>query len=537
MLSKIFKLKQKLSQLSWSELVEVLLHPVLIPLHLLVAWPKSLWASRILLWAQWSQYHGFHVHNAINSLFYRTQWINLNRYGRLYNSPIIGLGNFPLSNWWHLSSIASYFYAYAGAVTTLLGTLFLTVSHLLWLQSADWEWVIIVTAVLFFSSTTYAMAFSRQNYQILAWMFVPIGLFGLLNGQWIVGAIAFFMAAMLGVTAFVVCIYLVVCYALYTSNYQMLWLMLPAMLVVSVKFFPLLIKGNLRESFLNLGKLIGLIHVKVRYKRGSMKLGLFNLYFLFLCSISLGLIWYAKQEVPIFLLLATTLFLINQRFARFADDQSMMLTVAMTAVVEVLILPFNWLSLFGLVVVLNPILNFLQAGKYSTPKIFTPFSTNSILQELSVFLKVPTNERIYFAFNDPLGKYENVFDGYRVLLEAPLVVAAEKNIHLFPDWYAVMETNYEGAPSIWGRSITAVLKNLMYWKASYAIIYQDAGTEIACDWLEEFEVISEFDWTLALNTDAMLQLVPKPLIPSKWWLLKLKIPLNPLAAPHTCVER
>ena len=50
---------------------------------------------------------GFHPHNAINSLFYRTQWINLDRYGRSQHSPVLGLGDYPLKNWFHLSLPAS----------------------------------------------------------------------------------------------------------------------------------------------------------------------------------------------------------------------------------------------------------------------------------------------------------------------------------------------------------------------------------------------------------------------------------------------
>lgn len=522
MRNKLNKLTEKLGKLSRRDGLEILFHPVIVPIAIIPAWAKSLWASRVLFWGQWSRYPGFHAHNAINSLFYRTQWINIDRYGRLANSPIVGLGNFPLSNWWHLSSLASYFYAYAGAVTTLLGTLFLVFSHLIWLQSANWIWVVVVTAVFFLSSTAYVMAFARQNYQILAWMFVPIGLFGLVNGQWVVGAAAFLLAAMLGVTAFVVCAYLVLIFAIYSANFQMLWTMLPAALAVSIKLLPLFVKGNTRESLLNMGKLIGLIHVKVRYKRKSMRLNLFNLYFLMLYGISLGLIWIAKQEIPIFLFGSYLLFLLNQRFMRFADDQSMILTVVVAAVLEVLVAPFNWLALLGLVVAVNPILKPLQAGGYVSPQIFTPFDTEPLLKKLRDFLSIPSGAKVIFAFDEPQGEYEKIFDGYRILLEAPLVVAAEKNIHLFPDWYAVFETNYEGAPSIWGRSVEEVRQNMNYWQADYAIIYQDSGSELSSIWRDAFEVVSEFDWLTVFDEECVRGIIAKPLNSPQWWLLKKK---------------
>ena len=61
---------------------------------------------------------------------------------------------------------------------------------------------------------------------------------------------------------------------------------------------------------------------------------------------------------------------------------------------------------------------------------------------------------IYFAFNDPDNRYSNIFDGYRVIHELTLV-AADKRGSDFSDWYAVEETNFEGAPQCWGRSVSS----------------------------------------------------------------------------------
>lgn len=530
---------KKFGKLNFSEWLQIFLHPFLIPFTMIPAWSKSLWNSRILLWGQWSRFHGFHASNAINSLFYRTQWININRYGQLGNSPIVGLGNFPLSNWWHLSALASYLYANAGAVMTLLGALFLVLSHLIWIQSASWVWVLIVTGLFLFSSTAYVMAFARQNYQILAWMFIPVGLYGLLNGQWVVAAAAFLIAAALGVTAYVVSIYLVLIYAVYSSNYPMLWLMLPASIAVSIKMVPLFVKDNARESLMNMAKLIGLIHVKVRYKRTSMGFGLFNVYMLMLYGLSLSLVWLAKQEVPIFMLGAVVLFLINQRFLRFADDQSVVLFVAMAAVVEVLIAPFNWLALAGLVILLNPVLKFFQAGEYVVPIIFSPFDIEILLIKLREFFDcISSGERVLFSFNDPQGVYDNIFDGYRILHEAPLAVAAERKIHLIPDWYAVMETNHDAAPPIWGKSVGEVRRNMNYWQAKYAIIYQGSGTQLSSEWRDQFEVVAEFDWLSVYEEKIILETISKSLKPPKWWLVKnIRFPIEKKSAGKTTIQQ
>ncbi len=493
MLHRFKKMMGELGKLSLQDWLELIMHPVLLPFMLIPAWSKSLWASRILLWGQWSRYNGFHAQNSINSLFYRTQWININRYGRLGNSPIIGLGNFPLSNWWHLSSLASYFYANAGAVTTLLGTLSLVLTHTLWLQSSDPLWVAMVTLVLFFSSTIYGMAFARQNYQILAWMFMPVILFGLLNGQWVIATMALLAASVLGITAFIVGSLFVLVATISQEHYLLMLILLPSVLVVSLKLTPLFFNGNLSESFLSTGKLIGLVHSKVRYKRTSMRMSLFNIYFIVLYGSGLILIWGSKGVMPMYLLVSYLLFIFNQRFIRFADGQSVIVVFTLVAALEVLIMPFNIIALLGLVIIANPLARVFQLGKHLRPEVFKPFDIEKLLVPMRNFLDIPRHSKVYFAFDDPEGIYENLFDGYRILLEVPLLVAAEKEFHLFPDWYAVQETNYLGAPSIWGRSKATVEKNLGYWSAGYVIVYQE-NMDLDKEWIDSFDLISMFSW-------------------------------------------
>ena len=102
----------------------------------------------------------------------------------------------------------------------------------------------------------------------------------------------------------------------------------------------------------------------------------------------------------------------------------------------------------------------------------------------------------------------------------PIFIAASRGIHLFPDWYAVAETNYLDAPSCWGRTPESVLDNLRRWNAEYAIVYQDSG--ISCERMWEragFTVVGMFDWK-----DALPALKGIPLwqseTPPCWWLLK-----------------
>ena len=99
------------------------LGPLLTPMFCAVAWWRSLWAARVLLAGRWERFRGFHPQNALTAFFYANQWLNLSRYGADALSPVVGLGDYPLSRWFHLSMGSSCLYAQAGAVCTLLGTL------------------------------------------------------------------------------------------------------------------------------------------------------------------------------------------------------------------------------------------------------------------------------------------------------------------------------------------------------------------------------------------------------------------------------
>ncbi|HEY6354104.1 MAG TPA: hypothetical protein VIY30_06420, partial [Burkholderiaceae bacterium] len=79
--------------------IEAALYLAVTPIFVVAAWMRSLWASRVLLRGQWQRYQGFHPLNALTSFFYKTQWLNIERFGRWGVSPLLGLGNYPLSRW------------------------------------------------------------------------------------------------------------------------------------------------------------------------------------------------------------------------------------------------------------------------------------------------------------------------------------------------------------------------------------------------------------------------------------------------------
>ena len=111
------------------------------------------------------------------------------------------------------------------------------------------------------------------------------------------------------------------------------------------------------------------------------------------------------------------------------------------------------------------------------------------------FLDLRNKSRVLFAFNDPKGVYDTLFDGYSMLFQLPIHVASKREIHVLPNWYAVEETNYPNSPVIWGRKVSEVLKNLKSWNTKYVVIYQDKKSKLNIKWDKNFKCLKSLDFS------------------------------------------
>lgn len=506
--------------------LELIFYPIFILCVMPKSWMKSLWNSKILLKGKWNQYMGFDPYYSINNLFYRTQLINIEKYGRDGVSPLLGLGSYSLKNWFHLSLPASYIYANAGAVTMLFGTLTWVLSHLLWLDTGEPHWVLLITATLFVSSTSYAMAFARQNYQILGWLFLPIVLYAVNTDLIALATITYFSIGIFSITATVLAFPIIVSMIIINSSWEMLYVVIPTIILTLAKF-SLLFEADGRKAIDSIAKLIGAKKTKSIYQREINNINIVSLYFTalyFMCAILFGIL---STKISYILILGAALYLLNQRFIRIADDQSLIILNATIWTHEIIKAEKDLMLLILFWLAVSPVTIFLHIGRVNkvNNKLelmeYEPFDHKPLLDEIKKFLEpVIPGERIYFAFDDPKGKYKNIFDGYRVIYEAPLLVASDKGVHLFPDWWAVSETNYLGAPKCWGRGLSDVIKMCDTWDSNYAIIYQESGTEIEEKWLDDFILIGSFDWNDISTVKQKEQIWKSEVKIPKWFLLK-----------------
>ncbi len=490
----------------------LLSHSVLV-LQVPVAWLRSLWAARELLDGRWGRTMGFRPKNALNSFYYRTHWLNIDQYGRTGRSPVVGLGNYPLSRWFHISSLSHYAYAKAGATVMLAGTLCWVLAHLVWAEATTVAWAFFITLTLAFSTTAYAMAFVQQNYNILGWMFLPIALFAVHSEYWIVAAMTWFVASLASITVVFVAGPLMTVHALTTGHFEAIWILIPALAKIGLHARPMLTDGGLRKALVVLGKLIGLISTRVRYKRISMRFDRMNTYLSTLYLVGCFLLWLLHDLVPWLPLTAAVLYIVNQRIVRFADRQSVVILVVSAFTAYTLAMPAGFLQWAILFLIANPLPYFfglvdtnLVSG-IRRVTVFSPFDHTRIENECdSMFEHVPAGCRILFAFDDPGRVYERIFDGYRSAIEPLLYVAARRGIHLFPDWHAVAESNTDDESHIWGRSLTGVRTNLEHWQADFVLYYLAADDTLPDEWQNHYKIVGSFDYSHHL--DDLRQAVP-----------------------------
>ena len=506
----------------------LIFYPFLLIHMMPIAWIKSIWEARILLKGSWSKYMGFHPLNAINSLFYRTQWINLKSFGRNGRSTLIGLGDFPLRKWFHLSYLGCFFYANAAPFITLFGSLIWALSHLVWMTHVNTFWSFFLSLCLLFSSTCYAMAFARQNYQILGWMFFPMGLF-FLNLADLFGTTIVFILMTIGggVTQIFFAAPIVVYFSYYHSEPLILATLLPAGILILSRLLPLFADKSIADSFNETAKLIGITSKKVRYNREMNKVSNYSIYFLILFSVGTFLLFNSTTVFPVLAIFGLIAFFINQRFVRVADEESMILLFLSLFAFHALQAENFFLALTSLWLVASPLPVFLSVQephlncKLGKIIINPPFDHSRLEAHVKEFFSpVPKGESVYLAFSDPNNLYANIFDGYRHILEMPLYVASKNKFHLFPDWYSVSQTNYKGAPSCWGRSLEAVTENMTRWNAKFSVVYQKSGTELDHKWLRDYVLLSSFDWKDYVSYFRGFNLWSNEVNAPKWFLLK-----------------
>ncbi len=522
------KLKKFIEMYGYRGFILALFHPLTFLFTNPVRLVQTLWNCRVLASGRrWGDYPHFLARTAVNSIFYWTRALNLDRYGRDGSSPYLGLGDYDLSRTFHYSLPSLYLYWRAGAVLLLLGIAGWWLSHFVWLHvpGVGTGWFVPVMGLTLISNLFYINAFGRQNYNIFGWFFIPMLLFGWYIGNYALAALALLGASFGSMTVVVLMGALsVVCSFAQGSLWPFLSV-IPAGLKLATHLWPLLSDGKLGKTFSSVAKAIGITPGKAKYVRTEMvTFDVEQAYKLALYVQFIAVYALVNHQLPVLFTTAMLLWLVNANFIRFADEQSPLMLLFTVGVFTMLMSPvhsvFLLISFWLFIAPLFPFGKPLQGAHFLLLPVLKPFDVRPILHDLDRFLEpVPKNARVLMAFSDPEERYESVLDGYRRLVEPIHYVATQREIHFMPDWWGVFELNYEGAPDFWGREVEEVRENLDKWDADYVIVYQTGRDRLDPKWeTAGFRVRSDYSWA---KYDAdFLPIKPYNRKPPHWWLLE-----------------
>jgi hypothetical protein len=510
----------------WITLLRLLAAPVTTAIATPVRMAQSLWSCRVLGDGRWHIYNRFTARNGLNSLFYWTMALNLDRHGRRGVSPNVGLGAFALHRWIGHCLFSIYAYWRLGPVIPLAGMFGWLLAHLIWIDPFPASWVIAAMIVAACSTLFYSNTFVLQNYNALAWAAMPLGVYGLIeNNPWIAAA-GWLVASFSGTTAVAIGFALSATASMTQLSAIPLLTIVPAAVKLMTHFAaPLSSRGGIFTGLVAQLRAVGISGgqaSKYRYDlRGA--LGITHLFFLVSYAQFVLFMYLQHATIAWLTLAAMMLFVVNSAFLRFADPQSIMMTVLTTTVAET-ISAGEPLMLIPLWLAISPAPLFLDLPARGRAPIdivprYEPFRLDELFALMNEFLSEPRpGERILMAFEDPGDDWSKVFDGYAPFRELPHYVACQRGIHLFPDLWSVTELNHQGAVPIWGRDVASVSRNLAAWSAQYALVYTTNGAELDPAWGKAgFAVVARFSWREHEN-ELRKESFATPL--PDWWLLR-----------------
>lgn len=504
-------------------IIHILLYTFTSPLSNLVRLSQTFWACRVLSFKDSENYAGFTTLTAGTWPFYFRFSLALSMFGRKGVSPYLGLGNYPLKNFFYYSESLCFFRKNNNHLI-LISLFCWWLIHLVWLTdfSISRISIIMVMALL---STTFIGIISMINYNVMGWLFFPLALYGLQTGHWFLVGFAWLGVSFGSFTVLFIGGIFTIIASFSTHSIVPLLAYTPACIKMLLNLLPLFSSNNLIKTLADIAKIIGFSSGKeIRYKRSKAKnaFSAFDKWYYSVIIIQFLIISYCTSGyLNLYLISGFLIFLVNTTLIRFADEENMWILIfslATSVIIQSSNISYWPILMISYWILISPLprTQFLKElmvfRVIPTYKPLAPVNIKPILNQFAYFFKqVGYEKRIFMAFNEPAGSYAKIFDGLRFHIEFPLYIALKNKIHLFPDWLAVIQTNYIGAPNCWGREPDEVIQNLALWHADYVMIYQKDSNKLEDKWEKSgFNVISFIDCQDYFYNN----------IKVNWWLLE-----------------
>ncbi len=442
------------------------------------------------------KFMGFDEISSFNNYFYKIQKLNLDIYNKHKKSPLLGFGQYHMSRLFYIPSISHNFFIHFGpAFTTILFSFLNIFICLIFYNISNSEWLILLIFLGFFSGINYSSSFTSQNYNFVAWLFFPIIIFSIIQSKiylLIISIICLFFSS------FGVGLYL----GLFTTFYVIFidfsyyYLVFLFIFLTLIFIYPLirsgLIKKWLIETFLFIG-----ISKKNKYSRSHQRLSRFNIYYTMLFSIPIILNFLIENDYVFLINFSFIIFIINQFFFRFMDRENPIYAFLICNLIFTILNP-KMINLLPFILIANPFVDSLNISKIDKKfpffklRVFQPFKNYKLLNKIKKFTeKVPKNNTILFAYNNPKNNYDKIFDGYRNIVETIYFHFQIRKIRSFPDWYAIWEETNKNK-IVWGRSLQKIIENLKKLNTKYVVYYSEKNQIKDQSIKKKFKILSKF---------------------------------------------
>ena len=448
------KFNKLISIYGYKELFFIVFYPIFLPFYMLKETTLTIFnILNSLLNYNWKYLTANSRLNAYNMLFYYIQDYNIQRFGRYGKSNLLGNGYFSLKNWFHTTPFSLRLQASFGTTFIMFFAMcFWFFSWIVLYQDSSNLWIL---TIVLFSTLFFATFLDIQNYNILGWMLYPILLFYIDSNSYIILSLVLFLIALSSFTAFFISGFLIFISSIYLENYYLFL----TLLFGGIKWIiPILI--SLKEGALF--KISGIIgsHNKVKYSmKDFKKIDIQKIYTLGLLSQFVFISYFFKSSLSlglILLIFIVMLFIINEIFLRFADQQSFYFTYLTISIYYLFSIDISMQIIISYIFSIFPIYGFIMNASPRGKRFISPGERNpynikrDFLKVDSLFKKVLNEDRVFIAFRNPKGNYSNIFEGYSQFNELLKYSATINNILLFPDMYFVYENNKEDSDeSFW----------------------------------------------------------------------------------------
>ena len=415
---------------------------------------------------------------AVNSLFWFYVADEFKKIGPNGKSTLIGDGNFQLTRLWFFSPLSLFGFRRYGV---MLSFLFISIIPLLfYLSSPPNFWLSIFLFVIFYSSpVVFSMSFVVGRYHAPAWFFLIFGAFAFFSGDYLLTAFAYFVVAICSTTVLLLASLTQFWFFINGLHLISFAVLLPAYFFVC--FYLLYIFYSRKSSFqqaiaqvLTTFRGIGSFTQGAKYTRqhenqfGYLDSFLTSSFLAFyLCTVVLEGYYFPLS------LIAFVAYIINAKFARFADSQTVQFFLFSTCLLDIyfaelgpmficLLLPWTFFpSLYKTGV--SYFFDYLPALK--------PYRLSHIIKRsVNFFSELPANSRVLMAFPDPLGIYENLFSGYNYSVELAAFSAYSNSICLMPNWYMVFKYNKISDPPLWIYDLPTLSDVLINFKPTHILV-------------------------------------------------------------------